>query len=101
MGRAVALVGFLDQRIPLLDKQLKVLTDIRLELKDGLGGESVRYELSLAGVLLPVPGVEQPSSDRDERIVEVANSHIRKRIKESNANIFWETHDFRKPLPWP
>ena len=72
---AVAIgVGGPGDLVPLVDEQLQVLLDVGLELEHGLGRKGVRYDLPLAGVLGPVPRVEEPAADRHEGVVEVPAS---------------------------
>lgn len=61
-----------DEVVPLLDEELEVAVDVRLELGDGLEREGVRDDLALARVLVAVTRVEEASPDGDEGVVEVA-----------------------------
>jgi hypothetical protein len=101
--------------VPLGDEELKVLSNVGLELEHRLWRKGVGHELPLAAVLLPVPRVEEASADRDEGVVEVTGrerpqlaSRWFERLRKRHlvAGIFFllkraGTHDFRKPLPWP
>lgn len=71
-------IAFLVTRnaIPLLDKDLKVLTDIRLKLKDRFGSKGMRDDLSLARMLSSVACVEETTTDRHKGIVEVTIKSI-------------------------
>jgi len=57
--------------IPLLDKDLKVLSNVRLKLENRLGSKSMRNNLSLARMLSSVTRVEKTTTDRNEGIIEV------------------------------
>ena len=58
--------------IPLLDKDLEVLSNVRLKLENRLGSKGVRNNLSLARMLSSVACVEKTTTDRHKGIIEVS-----------------------------
>ena len=47
-------------------------TDVRFEFEDALEGEDVRDDLAFSRMVGPITGVEQPSVDGHECVVEIA-----------------------------
>ena len=58
--------------IPLLDKDLEVLSNVRLKLENRLGSKGMRNNLSLARMFSSVACVEKTTTDRHEGIIKVA-----------------------------
>jgi len=98
VGGPVAVGGRGNEVVPLLDEELEVAVDVGLELDDGLGGEGVRDDLPLAGVVRPVARVEDAALDADEGVVEGA---VACRQWWLLCFVGLDTYDFSMPLPWP
>jgi hypothetical protein len=72
VNASVAIALFVaSDAIPLLDKDFKILSDIRLKLENRLGSKSMRNNLSLARVFSSVACVEKTATDRYKGVVKV------------------------------